>query len=91
MGLFSSKYVSLKFHNKSWSAFSCQIIFRRPFSQRGAPIDHLAAKDCPGFVAEFTSYSINGEESNVAYLSLAGSAPYALIAACCCPKLPRDL
>ena len=42
---------------------------------KGLPKDNLAAKGCPEFVVEFNSYSITGEESNFANLSLAGSGP----------------
>ena len=33
---------------------------------------HLTVKSCPGFVVEFNTYNITGDESHVTYLSLAG-------------------
>ena len=76
MGLISSNAVSIKFNNKS---FEFQIIFRySPLYSRPLK-DHSAAKGCPEFVVEFNSYSIPGEESNVSYLSLAGSGPCVIV------------
>ena len=73
MGVISGNAVSIKFNNKS---FEFQIIFSYSPLHRGPLKDHSAAKGCPEFVVEFNSYSILGEESNVSYLSLAGSGPY---------------
>ena len=43
---------------------------------RGPLKDHSATRGSIEFVMELNSCSIPGEESNVAYLSLAGSGPY---------------
>ena len=46
------------------------MIFKFSLLHRGSRKDHSAALGCPKFVVEFNSYSITGEDSNVAYLSL---------------------
>ena len=53
--------------------------FRGSLHNRGPLKDHLAAKGCPEFVMEFNSYSITGEESNIAYLSLTGNGPCVIV------------
>ena len=33
---------------------------------------HLTVKSCPGFVVEFNTYNITGDETHVTYLTLLG-------------------
>ena len=55
-----------------------KLLLGGPLQCRGPPTTHLAAFCCPGFVMESNAYNISASESQVAYLSLAGSTSYLL-------------
>ena len=55
--------LSIKFHNKSWATFDCQIISW-----------WSSAKGYPGFVVEFNNYSISGDD-RISLTSLLHGAP----------------
>ena len=55
------------------------MIFKWSSVEQRKLTDHLESKGCLGFVVEFNIYSITGDESHVAYLSLAGSVSNKLL------------
>ena len=61
-----------------WGPPINRVIRDMRFNCGGPPKDHLAANNISRFVVEYNTYNITGEESSVAYLSLAGSTSFAL-------------
>ena len=74
MGINCSNVLSNKFHNKSWAAKGCQIIFRWSFVDQRTTYRSISSQELPVFVVEFDIYNIYADES-LSFSSLLHKGP----------------
>ena len=61
-GIINIEVVNIKFHNKSWTAFGCQMIFRWSFVEQRTTYRSISSQKLPGFVVEFDIYNIYADD-----------------------------